>query len=83
MPKKNAPETPRWNRAGDPVNDAAVIADVKRYLLAPKTAEPKEKPTAKKGKLKKKAAEAARWDQNGDPLNDAAVIADIKRYLGE
>ena len=81
MPKKNNHETPRWNQAGDPVNDAAVLADVKSYLNRVENPQPKEKTQSKNGQKKKKTAEVARWNQNGDPINDAAVMADIERYL--
>ena len=63
-----------------PLNDAAVIADIQRYLLPPEDKAAKKKAKSKKGQ--KKTAEIAHWDENGDPTNDAAFVADIRRYLG-
>ena len=80
--KQKATAAPLWDKNGDPLNDAAVMADIKRYLMPKESAQPKKTAKVKKGQKKEKPAETPRWAENGDPINDAAFVADIKRYLG-
>ena len=79
MAKKKTSEAPRRDKIGDPINGAAIMDDIRRYLMTEESAQPKK--TAKAKKLKEKPAETQRWDENGDPTNDAAVLVDIRRYL--
>lgn len=96
MAKKAAEkqQKPRWDKKHDPINAAAVMEDIRRYLMpASKTPPPATKAKTKKAKGKTDATarwevpidpannEVARWDRNGDPANDAAALEDIRRYL--
>ena len=79
MATKKKPAARLRDKNGDPISAAAVMEDIRRYLLPPEAAQPKKTAISKKGQ--KKSDEIAHWDENGNPTNDAAVVADIMRYL--